>query len=594
MATFFGYEIVKKKEKSDEKVISFTPKPQDDGAIEIAPFGVAGTYLDLEGTAKSESALITKYRQMAHQPEADTAIDDIVSEAVVYEEEEESVQLVLDGIDLPETLKNKIRENFDEILNLLNFKERGYEIFRNWYIDGRLYYHKMIDVNHPELGIQELRYIDPRKIKKVRETPLPKATPANGVETFKAEPKEFYIYNPKGVTGDNNKGIRITKDSITYVNSGVMDDKGKVVLSYLHKAIKPLNQLRMLEDATVIYRIARAPERRIFYIDVGTLPKMKAEQYLRDMMIKHKNRLVYDASTGEVKDDRKFMSMLEDFWLPRREGQRGTEITTLPAGQNLGEMEDVNYFLRKLYKALNVPVSRLEPDSQFNLGRPSEITRDELKFARFVSRLRRRFAMLFDDLMATHLSLKGVLSIEDWEKIRYNIYYNFLKDNYFAELKDGEIMQGRLALLTEVDPFVGKYFSKLWVQKNILRMDEEEIEAEEEQIETEQQNSEAEGGFFGPGPVAQGGTPIDPTVSAQAQAVQASGGPPPDQGAAPGPSGGGASKPKPKSKLKEDITSEGEALLNEFLVKKVQETFDPEDEVDRLINLAITKGMSDE
>ena len=482
----FGFTIGRKEEieklKSDN-LKSFVPPQDNDGALEIAPGGVYGTYVDLEGTAKSEAELVTRYREMSTQPEADLAIDDIVNEAIVYNEKDPAVSIVLDDLKVSQSIKNRIRSEFDKVLRLLHFTTNAYEVFRRWYIDGRLYYHIVIDEKNPRDGIQELRQVDPRKIRKVKQPVKSKDDKMNAIITKGYI--EYYIYHPRGINR-SNQGLKISKDSVIFCHTGLLDNRMAMVLGHLHKAIKPLNQLRMLEDATVIYRLARAPERRIFYIDVGNLPKMKAEQYLRDMMVKHKNKLVYDAQTGEVRDDRKFMTMLEDFWLPRREGGRSTEITTLPGGQNLGEMEDVEYFKKKLYKALNVPISRMEPESNFNLGRASEITRDELKFTKFVARLRNRFTQLFDNILETQLILTGVTSRKEWHEMREHIHYDFLEDNHFSELKYSEIMGDRLRLLGEVDSYVGKYFSKQYVRSHVLRMTEDEIADEDKQMDVEE------------------------------------------------------------------------------------------------------------
>jgi hypothetical protein len=430
------------------------------------------------------------------QPECDSAVEDVVNEAIVMDDQN-PIEIVLDHLKQPNSIKNKIREEFETILEMLDFSNKGYDIFRRWYVDGRIYHHIIINDKDPREGIRELRYIDPRKIRKVREKVKSK-DPRTGATIYNKEQKEYYLYNPKGITSSATQGIKIAVDSISHIHSGLMDSRNNMILGHLHKAVKPLNQLRMLEDATVIYRLARAPERRIFYIDVGNLPKMKAEQYLRDMMVKHKNKLVYDAATGEVRDDRKFMTMLEDFWLPRRDGGRGTEITTLPGGQNLGEMEDVDYFRRKLYKSLNVPITRMEADNQFNLGRASEITRDEIKFNKFVQRLRNRFTHLFDGLLEIQLVLKGVLSRADWEQMRNTIHYDFKQDNYFSELKNAEIMTERLRLAGEIDPLVGKYYSMKWVRENILMMTEEDIKQVDQEIDAERQEMDDEGGLGGP------------------------------------------------------------------------------------------------
>ncbi len=485
----FGFRIGKAEDdaKKAVQIPSFVPEQKDDGAVEIAPGGAYGTFVDLEGTAKSEAELITRYREMSMNAEVEAAIDDIVNEALVTDQDAEVVRIEMDDLQQSSRIKKKIEEEFQNVLELLDFSNICYEIFRRWYVDGRLYYHIMIDTANPRDGIKELRYVDPRRIRKVR-VPQKKQN-ADAAKT--ANPtvpaySEYYLYNPSGLAGAaHSQGVKISPDSICYVNSGMLDNRNRMVLSHLHKAIKPLNQVRMLEDAVVIYRLSRAPERRIFYIDVGNLPKPKAEQYLRDMMIRHKNRLVYDASTGEVRDDRKFMTMLEDFWLPRREGARGTEITTLPAGQNLGEMTDVDYFRKKLYQSLSVPLSRLEPDGQFSLGRSNEITRDEVKFSRFIDRLRHRFTMLFDHLMEIQLALKGVMTREEWREFRAHIKYDFQQDNYFSELKDQEILTSRLQLLNTISPHVGTYFTKEWVQKNVLRMSDDDIEEIEADMEVE-------------------------------------------------------------------------------------------------------------
>ena len=492
----FGFNISRADQEQKEDLKTFVPPQPDDGAIEIAPGGSYGTFVDLDGTAKTEAELVTRYREMSMQPECDAAVEDVINESIVMDEDN-PIEIVLDDLKQPNSIKNKIREEFESVLEMLDFSNRGYDIFRRWYVDGRLYHHIIINDKDPRDGIKELRYIDPRKIRKVREKVKSK-DPRTGATIYNKEQKEYYLYNPKGITSSATQGIKIAPDSISHIHSGLMDSKNSLVLGHLNKAVKPLNQLRMLEDATVIYRLARAPERRIFYIDVGNLPKMKAEQYLRDMMVKHKNKLVYDASTGEVRDDRKFMTMLEDFWLPRRDGGRGTEITTLPGGQNLGEMDDVDYFRRKLYKSLNVPVTRMESDTQFNMGRSSEITRDEIKFNKFVKRLRTRFTHLFDGLLEIQLVLKGVLSRADWEEMRNTIHYDFKEDNYFSELKQSEIMTERLRLAGEIDPLVGKYYSMKWVRENVLRMSEEEIQDVDKELDAERSEMDDEGGINGP------------------------------------------------------------------------------------------------
>ena len=484
----FGYKIGKDEETPEVK--SFTPPVQDDGAVAIAGGGVYGIYTDLEGTIRNDADLIKRYRDIALQPECDTAIEDIVNEAIVYSNGDYPIQIILDKLEQPESVKKKIREEYYQIMKLLDFNNQGYDIFRRWYVDGRLYYHMMIDEKNPRQGLKEVRYIDPRKIRKVREAK--KTKQVLGQNQVIPEMNEYFIYSSKGFNNDGNQGLKIAPDSVCYVHSGVTDKDGKLIISHLHKAIKPLNQLRMLEDATVIYRISRAPERRIFYIDVGNLPKMKAEQYLREIMQKYKNKLVYDAQTGEIRDDRRFQTMLEDFWLPRREGGRGTEITTLPAGQNLGEIEDVLYFQKKLYKALNVPISRLEADNGFSLGRASEITRDELKFSKFISRLRLRFSHLFDRLLETQLLLKGICTRAEWNMIKENISYDFMNDMHFAELKQAEIMKERMALLGEIDPYVGKYFSINYIRTHILHQTEDEMKEMDKEMEEDKANMEDE------------------------------------------------------------------------------------------------------
>ena len=486
----FGFEI---KRKQPEPV-SFAPRQSDDGAAIVAEGGVYGTYVDLDGSIRTEAELVNKYREMALHPEVDQAIDDIVNEVITQEAEQEVVELILDDIEMPDKVKKIFIEEFKNVINLLEFNQLSYEIFRRWYVDGRLYYHAILDEANPANGIIELRYIDPRKIRKLREVRKKKAV--NNV-SFSQTASEYYIYNDKGFSKTSGSsalpsnsigGLKIAKDSIIHCTSGLTSLNGDLVQSYLHKAIKPLNQLRSMEDSLVIYRISRAPERRIFYIDVGNLPKMKAEQYLRDIMTKFKNKLVYDSATGEIRDDRKFMTMLEDFWLPRREGGKGTEITTLPGGQNLGQMDDVMYFQKKLYMSLNVPISRLDPEAQFNFGRASEITRDEVKFSKFVSRLRNKFAQLFTKILERQLILKGIITVEEWDQIREQIRYKFSQDNYYAELKEIEILRNRIAMLSEIDPFAGKYYSHEWIRRKVLRQSDEEMEEIDEQIPFEMQN----------------------------------------------------------------------------------------------------------
>jgi hypothetical protein len=488
--SLFGFEIARRKTEDEKSAQpSFTPPSNEDGALTISSAAYYGTYVDLDGTAKNEVELISRYREMAMQPEIESAIDDIMNESIVQDDDGKIIGIVLDDLDQPDKIKKAIKEEFGTILRLFNYKHMAQDIFRRYYIDGRLYYNVVIDKQNPIAGIKELRYIDPRKLRKVREIKKKKdeQTGAEIVDVY----NEYYIYNDKVVTGSSSNygpiGVRITTDSIISVVSGLMDSRRAVVLSYLHKAIKPLNQLRMIEDATVIYRISRAPERRIFYIDVGNLPKLKAEQYLRDIMVKYKNKLVYDANTGEVRDDRKFLSMMEDFWLPRREGGKGTEITTLPGGQNLGELEDVKYFQKKLYNSLSVPISRLEPAQGFSIGRSSEVTRDELKFAKFVDRLRNKFADIFNQALRVQCVLKGICTADEWDQFKEHIYYDFIKDNNFAELKEAELMKERLGLLGAVDPYTGRYFSQAWIQRNVLRLTDDQIKAMQTEIDEEKE-----------------------------------------------------------------------------------------------------------
>ena len=494
----FGFEIARKKEEN-KNVKSFIEPNQDDGSVSItAAGGSVSSFLDLEGTAKSEAELVQKYRNMIQQPEVQHAVDDIVNEAINITNDEKPVECVTDDLQVSDAVKKRIREEFEVVLKLLDFSNQGYEIFSKWYVDGRLNYHVLIDEKQPRKGVQELRYIDSRKIRKIREYEKQDAGTKGNIGFLKVIKNEYYVYNERGFNNINTKnsfqaidnssttGLKIAKDSIVHCNSGILNEDSTLVLSYLHKAYKPLNQLRMLEDAAVIYRLSRAPERRVFYIDVGNLPKAKAEQYLRDMMVRHKNRLIYDVSTGDVKDDRRHMSMTDDFWLPRREGGKGTEITTLPGGQNLGEIEDILYFQKRLYKALNVPISRLESDTGFSLGRASEISRDEVKFSKFIRRLRNRFSVLFDKILEKQLILKGIITPEEWPTIQQNLKYDFMKDNYFEELKDAEIIRERIGLLRDIDEYTGKYYSKQFVRKKVLQMSEDEIKEIEDQIQQEQ------------------------------------------------------------------------------------------------------------
>ena len=478
MAEFFGFEI-KRKEK---ELGAVTPPATDDGTYDISGGGFYSTILDTDGRSRTEDDLIRRYRDIAIQPECDSAIEDIVSEAIASDERDMCVSVVLDNLQVSATIKKRIKEEFERILQLLDFNNKAHDIFRRWYVDGRIFYHKVIDTQNPRKGIQQLRYIDPRKIKKVREVETGRKGQVDVVKKF----KEFYIYNQHGHQVNNTStGVKLTFDSIAYCPSGLIDMHKGTVLSYLNKAIKPVNQLRMIEDSVVIYRISRAPERRIFYIDVGNLPKIKAEQYLKDVMNRYRNKLVYDASTGEIRDDRNHMSMLEDFWLPRREGGRGTEITTLPGGANLGEIDDITYFQRKLYRSLNVPISRLEAEQNFSLGRSTEITRDELKFTKFVGKLRKKFSVIFNDLLRTQLILTGVIAEEEWKSMSEHIQFDFLQDNNFTELKNAELLKERLEMLSQVENYVGTYFSKEWVKKNVLHLTDDEIGEMQKQMDSE-------------------------------------------------------------------------------------------------------------
>jgi len=489
MVQLLGFQITRQtdeKEKPAEAKQAFTVPSPDDGTTTISAGGYFGQYLDMEVTAKNDVDLIKRYREVAQHPECDMAIEDIINEVIVSDDRDQSVSISLDKLAVSESIKSKIRNEFDEVMKLLNFDEKGHDIFKRFYIDGRIYFHKVIDPNSPRKGLTELRYIDPRKIKKVREVTKKRDTKgAKGIEIIE-KTAEWFVYNEKGISSANsNAGLKISTDSISYITSGVIDQTKNMVMGHLHKAIKPVNQLRMIEDAVVIYRIVRAPERRIFYVDVGNLPKVKAESYLRDVMARYRNKLVYDAATGEIRDDRKHMSMLEDFWLPRREGAKGTEVSTLQGGQNLGEISDVQYFQKKLYKALNVPISRLDSENGFNMGRAAEITRDELKFTKFVQRLRKRFTQLFHDVLKTQLVLKGIMTIEDWTKIKEHVQYDYLRDGYFSELKNAEILRERLNLANEVSPYVGKYFSVEYIRKNVLRQSDDDIIEIDSQIRNE-------------------------------------------------------------------------------------------------------------
>jgi hypothetical protein len=496
MAELFGFRIERPK-KAEGSVPSFTSPTADDGTIDIAGGGFFGQVLDQDGRERTEIDLIRRYRDIAMQPECDTAIEDIVNEGIISNEDDVPVQITLDRLPFPEKIKRKIRKEFMEVLRLLHFEQKGHDVFRRWYVDGRIFFHKIIDTKNPKQGIVELRYIDPTKIKKVRQIKKQKDN-KSGVDMVEGI-EEYFLYNEKGMNsagmGGSGSGMKIAADAITYVPSGSIDGNSGRVLSYLHKAIKPVNQLRMIEDALVIYRISRAPERRIFYIDVGNLPKIKAEQYLKDVMNRYRNKLVYDASTGEIRDDRNHMSMLEDFWLPRREGGRGTEITTLPGGSNLGEIDDIVYFQKKLYKSLNVPISRMDSESGFSLGRSTEITRDELKFTKFVQRIRKKFTPLFTDILKTQLLLKGIIAPDDWPMMQEHLQYDFLQDGHFSELKDAELLENRIQSLESIQSYIGTFFSKEYVLKKVLRMNDAEIDEMRQQIQRETEIDPMDGGI---------------------------------------------------------------------------------------------------
>jgi len=526
MAKLFGFSI-EDTEPISPGVVSPVPPNNEDGVDHYLSSGFFGSYVDIEGVYKTEFDLIKRYREMSLHPECDSAIEDIVNEAIVADTNDSPIEIELSNLNASDGIKKRIREEFKYILELLDFDRKAHEIYRNWYIDGRLYYNKVIDLKKPHEGIQELRYIDAMKMRYVRQTRKPKGdnfsrlanrNSDNPMDYEFPEIDEYFIYNPKSTYPTANPsamggqgGIKFTKDSITYCSSGLVDRNKGSTLSYLHKAIKSLNQLRMIEDSLVIYRLSRAPERRIFYIDVGNLPKVKAEQYLRDVMMRYRNKLVYDANTGEIRDDKKYMSMLEDFWLPRREGGRGTEISTLPGGQNLGEITDIEYFKKKLYKSLNVPISRIEGDGGFNLGRSSEILRDEVKFSKFVGRLRKRFSHMFLDMLKTQLILKNIVTPEDWNIMSEHIQFDFLYDNHFAELKESELLNERLTMTQTAEPYVGKYFSQDYIRRKILRQTDQEIIEQDALIKKEI----ADGTIPDPSiPVdPQTGQPLDSTAS---------------------------------------------------------------------------------
>lgn len=573
LGTAFGFSINREEEKAAEVFRpTFAPKQEDDGAVQIAASGgFYGTFVDLEGTVRSEAELINKYRDIAQHPEVDSAIEDIICEAIVSEEGEPTVQVILDDIpDLSPELKMLIENEFDYLLGLLEFNTKSYEVFKRWYIDGRLYYHVMIDITAPQEGIKELRFLDPRRIRKIREVAKvkDKALPSITVEKTV---NEYYMYSDKDLVGGNKNlvsdaatvGLKIAKDSIIQCSTGIMDRDNKMILGFLHKAIKPLNQLRAIEDAVVIYRISRAPERRVFYIDVGNLPKIKADQYIADMMTKHRNKLVYDSSTGEIKDDRKFMTMLEDYWLPRREGGRSTEIQTLPPGQNLGELADVQYFQNKLYKSLNVPLDRLDDNAVFDIGRATQITRSEIKFAKFIDRMRLKFSSLFLRCLEKQLILKGIMSPEEWDALSPKIKFRFLRDNDFAELKDQEILMNRVNTLNAIQPFIGMYYSHSWVRKHILKQDEIDIAELNQEISEESMMPQYQqlppGTVMGPD-----GTPVDPNTGLPVDPATGM----PIMG---GPNDGNPTDEPPKDKKKKDSSKNGPPRTRSKFPEKLHE-----------------------
>lgn len=521
MSKLFGFKIQDTGVDKSKKLISPVPSNEEDKSDYYVQSGFYGQYVDIEGVYKNEQDLVKRYREMALHPECDSAIEDVINEAIVSDLNDSPVEIELSNLPASDKLKQIIRDEFKSIKEIMDFDRKAHEIFRNWYVDGKIFYHKVIDLKNPSAGIQEIRYIDPLKIRFIRKAeqtgpnanfPVPLSRNNEPIDIHQA-PKieEYYLYDPNSSIGSNGsisfrndaKSVKITKDAITYVTSGLVDRNKQTILSYLHKSIKALNQLRMIEDSLVIYRLSRAPERRIFYIDVGNLPKIKAEQYLRDVMNRYRNKLVYNADTGEIKDDRKYMAMLEDFWLPRREGGRGTEITTLPGGQNLGELADIEYFQKKLYKSLNVPSSRIDVGGGgFNLGRSSEILRDELKFTRFVGRLRKRFSEVFNDMLKTQLILKNIVTPQDWEVLREHIQYDYVYDNHFSDLKDNELRNDQLGVVAAMEPYIGKYFSAQYIRSKVLKQSDGEMKEIDAQIEKEIKE----------GIIPDPNQPIDPTT----------------------------------------------------------------------------------
>ncbi len=514
----FGFEIKRAKDEQVLPIPSVVPPSNQDGSTVVNTGVNAGGYygmvVDLDASLKNENDLIRRYREIAQYTDCDAAIEDIINEALISDETKQPIEIILDDLKVSSGIKNKIADEFSEVLRLLKFNDRGHEIFRQWYIDGRLYYQVLLDENNVKAGIQELRFIDPRKIRKIKN--IKKEKTPQGVEIVKTM-EEFYLYNDKGMSEQSTQGVKLPLDSVVHCPSGVMDMNSGMTLSHLHKAIKPTNQLKMIEDSLVIYRISRAPERRIFYVDVGNLPKLKAEQYVNDIMNKFRNKIVYDATTGETRDDRRHLSMMEDFWMPRREGGKGTEISTLPGGQNLGAIEDIEYFQNKLYHSLNVPVSRMQQSEGFSIGRSNEITRDEVKFNKFIVRLRKKFAVLFLESLKVQLVAKNIINIRDWDDIRHGIRFDYLEDNHYAELKDAELLTQRVTLLTQMEPFIGRFYSDEWIKRNLLRMTDDQIELMDKQIKASLQTNITFAQNKGDQQLAQ----QQPTMDYQAQQQQA-------------------------------------------------------------------------
>ena len=517
----FGFEIKRAKDEQVLPIPSVVPPSNQDGSTVVNTGVNAGGYygmvVDLDASLKNENDLIRRYREISQYTDCDAAIEDIINETLISDESKRPVEIILDDLKVSTGIKNKITDEFREVLRLLKFNDRGHDIFRQWYVDGRLYYQVLLDENNVKAGIQELRFIDPRKIRKIKN--IKKEKTPQGVEVIKTI-DEFYLYNDKGMSEQSTQGVKLPIDSVVHCPSGVIDMNSGMTLSHLHKAIKPTNQLKMIEDSLVIYRISRAPERRIFYVDVGNLPKLKAEQYVNDIMNKFRNKIVYDATTGETRDDRRHLSMMEDFWMPRREGGKGTEISTLPGGQNLGSIEDIEYFQNKLYHSLNVPVSRMQQSEGFSIGRSNEITRDEVKFNKFIVRLRKKFAVLFLETLKVQLVAKNIINIKDWEDLRQGIRFDYLEDNHYAELKDAELLTQRVTLLTQIEPFIGRFYSDEWIKRNLLRMTDDDIALMDKQIKSSLETNVAFAQNKGEQQLAQQQPTMDYQADQQAQQMQ--------------------------------------------------------------------------